>query len=288
MQRQFFLLSRRTYATSSAKAVRLAFDKYPAKVVANQTTKSPLIICHGLFGSKQNWASLCRAAAQRIQRDIYAVDLRNHGDSPHDKRHDFGAMAQDLLVFMKEQQLEQPILMGHSMGGKAVMTAALEQPTLVSKVISVDMPPVPLQLSRGFATYIEGMQEVDRAKCTKQSQADVILQKYESNPGIRMFLLTNLKRQVDPSNNNNNVLSFRLPLTILANALSNVGAFPTDTINGNTYDGPTLFIGGEKKAAIKSYFPHSQLEVVQGAGHWVHAEKPDQVLRLITSFCQEN
>ncbi|CAO3580042.1 unnamed protein product [Absidia cylindrospora] len=278
MQRQLFLLSRRTYATSSIKAVQLAFDKYPAKVVNNQTTKSPLIICHGLFGSKQNWASLCRAAAQRIQRDIYAVDLRNHGDSPHDKQHDFGAMAQDLLAFMKDQQLEQPILMGHSMGGKAVMTAALEQPTLVSKVISVDMPPVPLQLSRGFATYIEGMQEVDRAKCTKQSQADVILQKYESNPGIRMFLLTNLKRQVDPSNNNNNVLSFRLPLTILANALSNVGDFPTDIIKGNTYDGPTLFIGGEKspyyppflqqEATIKSYFPHSQLEVVQGAGHW--------------------
>lgn len=153
------------------------------------------------------------------------------------------------------------------------MTAALEQPTLVSKVISVDMPPVPLRLSQGFATYIQGMQEVDSAKCTKQSQADAILQKYESNPGIRMFLLTNLKRQQQGE-----PLSFRLPLTILANALTNIGDFDTTTFKNASYDGPTLFIGGEKspyyppflqqEATIKSYFPHSRLEVVQGAGHW--------------------
>ncbi|KAI8344162.1 Alpha/Beta hydrolase protein [Chlamydoabsidia padenii] len=285
--RPFTFLSRRLYST---KAVRLAFDKYPAKTNVGQQTKPPLIICHGLFGSKQNWASLCRAAAQRIQRDIYALDLRNHGESPHVANHDFDAMAKDLLYFMDEHQLDRPILMGHSMGGKAVMAAALQQPEKISKLISVDMPPVPLQLSQGFVRYIEGMQQVDQAQCTKQSQADAILQSYESNPGIRMFLLTNLKRQQP----DNNTLSFRLPLTILANSLNNIGQFSAQGV----YSGPTLFIAGgkspyyqpflDKATTIRSLFPHYDLKVVQGAGHWVHAEKPDQVLQLITSFCQED
>lgn len=198
-------------------------------------------------------------------------------------------------------------------GGKAVMTAALQQPDRISKLISVDMPPVPLQLSQGFARYIEGMQKVDQAHCTKQSQADAILQAYESNPGIRMFLLTNLKRQQPDG-----ILSFRLPLSTLANSLGNIGHFSASGVYGR----PTLFIAGGKSPyyqpfldqadAVKSFFPRSELKVVQGAGHWgksrrkkniilysapthltssilflVHAEKPDEVLRLITQFCQE-
>jgi pimeloyl-ACP methyl ester carboxylesterase len=148
------------------------------------------------------------------------------------------------------------------------MTAALQQPDRISKLISVDMPPVPLQLSQGFARYIEGMQKVDQAHCTKQSQADAILQAYESNPGIRMFLLTNLKRQQD------GILSFRLPLTILANSLGNIGHFTASGV----YDRPTLFIAGGKSpyyqpfldqaGAIEQLFPRSELKVVQGAGHW--------------------
>ncbi|KAI8088752.1 Alpha/Beta hydrolase protein [Halteromyces radiatus] len=287
--RPFLLLSRRTFTStrSSSKHISLAYDTYPSKLTQSTTKKSPLIICHGLFGSKQNWASLCRAASQRIDRDIYAVDLRNHGDSPHHPVHDFPAMAEDLLAFMDEHDLKQPILMGHSMGGKAVMMAALQAPERISKVISVDMPPVPLTLSQGFSNYIQGMQQVDQAQCTKQSQADTILQQYESNIGIRMFLLTNLKRQ-------NGVLSFRLPLSILANSLDHIGQFnPPKAV----YPHPTLFIAGGKspyyppfsqhKTQINTLFPQSEMKVVQDAGHWVHAEKPEQVLQLITTFSQD-
>ncbi|KAI8069652.1 Alpha/Beta hydrolase protein [Gongronella butleri] len=282
----------RTFSTT-CKPVRLAFDKYSPK----QTPRSPaapLVICHGLFGSKQNWTSLCRAAAQRYQRDIYAVDLRNHGDSPQDPHHDFQAMASDLLAFMDDHQLENPILMGHSMGGKAVLRAALEAPERISKAISVDMPPVPLTLSRGFRTYIQGMREVDAAQCTKQSQADAILQKYEENIGIRMFLLTNLKRQQDSATN---ALRIRLPLDILDTSLDHLGQFPIDN-EESAYHNPTLFLAGGKSPYyppflkhdknIKQLFPQSRLEVVDGAGHWVHAEKPEQVLQAVGAFLQDN
>ncbi|KAI9301242.1 Alpha/Beta hydrolase protein [Cunninghamella echinulata] len=279
---------KRHYSSQSTTStiVRLAFDKYASKT---PTKKSPLIICHGLFGSKQNWASLCRAASQRMQRDIYAVDLRNHGDSGHNEQHDFPSMAHDLLAFMDDHQLEKPILVGHSMGGKAVMMTALMAPEKVEQLISIDMPPVALKLSQGFSTYIQALEKINQAQCTKQSQADQILQQVESNVGIRLFLMTNLKRNQD------HVFQCRLPLTTLANNLSTIGGFPV--LNDDAcYDKPTLFIAGGKSPyyppfltlqnQIKKYFPNDQLKVVENAGHWVHAEKPDIVLSMIQDFIE--
>ncbi|CAO3639874.1 unnamed protein product [Cunninghamella blakesleeana] len=283
-----FSIIKRHYTTSfkSSSIVKLAFDKYPSKT---SQKKSPFIICHGLFGSKQNWASLCRAASQRMQRDIYAVDLRNHGESGHHEQHDFPSMANDLLAFMDEHQIEKPILIGHSMGGKAVMMTALMAPERVHQLVSIDMPPVPLTLSKGFSTYIQGLKKINESQVTKQSQADLILQQVEKDQGIRYFLMTNLKRNQD------NLFQCRLPLTILENHLSSIGDFPSSS---SCYEGPTLFIAGGKspyyppflkeQTNIQSYFPNYDLKVIENAGHWVHAEKPDKVLELISNFCQEN
>ncbi|CEP17422.1 hypothetical protein [Parasitella parasitica] len=266
----------------SSKAVNVSFEKFSLK----PSQEPPVLICHGLFGSKQNWSSLAKAMSNRLSRDIYTIDLRNHGDSPHTAEHTYNAMTEDLQTFIDHHDIKQPILLGHSMGGKAVMNTALNCPDIASKLIVVDMPPVAMKLARNFSNYVAAMKAIERANPSKQSEADKILSQYESNVGVRMFLLTNLKRMSDGT------LRFRIPYEILGNSLDNIGSFQVP--ENAFYKGETLFIAGgespylppfhEKEKQIKRLFPNSKLEVVDGAGHWVHAEKPDAVLNLITSF----
>ncbi|CAO3647443.1 unnamed protein product [Mucor hiemalis] len=273
--------AKRFYTVS---AVPLSFEKYSIK----PSTLPPVLICHGLFGSKQNWTSLAKAMSNRLSRDVYTIDLRNHGDSPHCDEHTYEAMTQDLVEFISQHELETPILLGHSMGGKAVMSTALHYPSLVSKLIVVDMPPVSLHLSRSFATYVDAMRAIEEANPKKQSEADKILSQFESNVGIRMFLLTNLKRTAEGE------LRFRVPYETLGKSLESIGGFLNKSKEIEAFKAPTLFIAGGKSPylapfqkqdkEIKSLFPNSKLQVVDGAGHWVHAEKPDIVLNMITSF----
>ncbi|KAI8642703.1 Alpha/Beta hydrolase protein [Parasitella parasitica] len=272
----------RSIRSYSSKAVNISFDKFSLK----PSQESPVLICHGLFGSKQNWSSLAKAMSNRLTRDVYTIDLRNHGDSPHTAEHTYNAMTEDLKTFIDKHNIKQPILLGHSMGGKAVMNTALQYPDLVSKLIVVDMPPLAMKLARSFSNYVTAMKAIETANPSKQSEADKILSQYESNVGVRMFLLTNLKRMPDGA------LRFRIPYDILGNSLDNIGGFQIP--ENAFYKGETLFIAGgespylppfhEKEKQIKHLFPNSRLEVVAGAGHWVHAEKPDAVLNLITSF----
>lgn len=177
-------------------------------------------------------------------------------------------MSQDIIQFITRHNLINPILVGHSMGGKAVMTTALQEPELVSKLVVVDMPPVSLRLGRSFRQYIEAMKEIEAAQVSKQSEADAILARYEQDLGIRMFLLTNLKRKDGRQ-------QFRVPLDILGQSLKSIGDFE---IKEQTYDRPTLFIAGGKspyatpfkdqKEVIDALFPNSKLEVIEDTGHW--------------------
>lgn len=262
--RRFGLAHVRHY---SSKSVELAFDKY-----GQASHLKPIVVCHGLFGSKQNWKSLAKALSQRTSREIYTVDLRNHGDSPHHHTHNFDSMSQDLIEFIRRQDLNEPVLMGHSMGGKAVMATALRAPSLVSKLIVVDMPPVPLKLGRSFRNYIKAMHEIEQAQVKKQSEADAILAKVEKDVSIRMFLLTNLKRD------DQGILRFRVPYDILGQSLETIGDFREDFLQGRYYDRPTLFIAGgkspymtpfkEEKDKVDQLFPNSTLDIVDNAGHW--------------------
>lgn len=157
------------------------------------------------------------------------------------------------------------------MGGKTVMATALANPNLVSKLIVVDMPPVAMHLSSNFATYVDAMRAIEEAKPTKQSEADKILSQFESNVGVRMFLLTNLKRNAQGE------LRFRVPYETLGTSLATIGGF-LDHSTVEPFKKPTLFIAGgdspyrkpfqDQKKDIDALFPQSQLKVVEGAGHW--------------------
>lgn len=180
-------------------------------------------------------------------------------------------MSNDLVEFISQHDLQSPILLGHSMGGKAVMTTALQHPSLISKLVVVDMPPVAMNLSANFATYVDAMRAIEEANPQKQSEADKILSTYESNVGVRMFLLTNLKR------NSKGELRFRVPYEILGQSLKTIGGF-LDTTTVQPFERPTLFIAGgnspylkpfeNQERKIKSLFPNSELQVAEGAGHW--------------------
>ncbi|KAG2224485.1 hypothetical protein INT45_010551 [Circinella minor] len=272
-------LFRRSFSTTSAIKtwsanspslnVPLSYTKYPASEKNQTSHNAPLIVCHGLFGSKQNWRSLARSMSQRLSRDVYTLDMRNHGESPHAELHTYDAMANDLVAFMEHHKLENPILLGHSMGGKVVMATALQHPQLVKKLVVVDIAPFSLPLSNDFASYIDAMRKIDQANVKKQSQADEILQDVESDMGIRMFILTNLKRQSDGH------YKFRIPYDILGKALGHVGDFTK--VEGQ-YPGPTQFIAGgnsnyckplqQYPDKLKLMFPDYRIDVVENAGHW--------------------
>lgn len=213
-----------------------------------------------------------------MTRPVYAIDLRNHGDSSHDPRHDYTALAEDVELFLQQNDLTNSTLIGHSMGAKTAMAVALRRRVPIASLIPVDNAPVDAALKSDFGKYVQGMRKVEEARVKKQSEADAILQAYEDSLPIRQFLLTNLVR-----NNDDGTQKFRVPLRYLASALDNMADFPFKDPDEARYQGPTLFVRGTKShyvademlPIIGRFFPKFQLADVE-AGHWVISEKPEE------------
>ncbi|KAK4203672.1 Alpha/Beta hydrolase protein [Triangularia verruculosa] len=270
--------------------VPLAYDLHePAKPsVDNPNKNSPIVFMHGLFGSKKNNRTISKVLARDLGRSVYAIDLRNHGDSPHDPHHNYTAMAADVTDFIKQHDLKDPCLIGHSMGAKAAMTLSLDHPDLVSSVISVDNAPVDARLESDFARYIRGMKEIESSDVTKQSQADAILQPYEPSVTIRQFLLGNLHR---PRHPDSQVQKFKVPLSIIGKALDHMGDFPYKDPREVRFEKPALFVRGTKSKyvpdevipLIGQFFPRFELVDVE-AGHWLISENPEAFRRAVVEF----
>lgn len=221
--------------------------------------------------------SVYRQLARDLSRPIYAVDLRNHGESPHDPRHDYLALAEDMEDFIEHHKLSGSTLIGHSMGAKTVMAVALRRPELVRDLIPVDNAPVDAALKSDFAKYVQGMKKVEAAQPKKQSEADAIIKPFVEEMGVRQFLLSNLVRA--PGNSH---LQFQIPVGYLANALDNMADFPFKNPDEARFSKPTLFIRGTKShyvpdetiPIIGRFFPLFKMKDVE-AGHWVISENPE-------------
>ncbi|GAA5870961.1 hypothetical protein JCM8547_000042 [Rhodosporidiobolus lusitaniae] len=277
---------RRTFATAP-ETVQLAFEKQAA--VGGGSSKAPLVVLHGLYGSKQNWRSLAKGMATKFGRDVFTLDLRNHGVSPHKRECSYEDLAGDVKAFIeKEQQLDDCVVVGHSMGGKVSMSLALGGCDPVSKLVVVDIAPGVGKISPEFRAYLDAMKEIDAAKVMSRKEADVILQKTEPDIGVRQFLLTNMDRAA-PSE----PYKFRLPLHYLSNAIDEIGAFPYQP-GEKVYEKPSLFLKGSKSKyinsknipLIKQFFPNSELVTLE-TGHWVHAEKPKEFVELLDKFLKQ-
>ncbi|KAI0462326.1 hypothetical protein LJB42_004414 [Komagataella kurtzmanii] len=273
--------------------VKLAFEKHSSP--GSQHDKSSIIFAHGLFGSKMNNRTVSKTLASVLKRDVYCVDLRNHGDSPHNERHDYPALSSDLELFVKDHKLEKPILIGHSMGAKAAMAFALRNPTTPFAIISVDNAPVDASGGQSqFGKYVNCLQQIvsqtglNAIKTTKE--ADAKLSQVEPDIAVRQFLLTNLRRKSKCSNSEPGLYS-KIGLDFVGKSLDSVAAFPFDP-RASTWSGPALFIRGdrspfvsdEKLLACAAFFPRFEIKDVHDAGHWVISEKPQEFVRLVTEW----
>ena len=244
---------------------------------------APLVILHGLFGTLDNWQTLARRWAEAGHR-VILVDLRNHGRSPHSPEHTYALMAEDVRGLFDQLQLgSETTLLGHSMGGKAAMRFALDYPDRLSKLVVVDIAPR-ISDMRHQDEILAGLNAVDFTQCANRQDADDALARHISNFGVRQFLLKNLYRQDD------NSFAWRVNLPVLTAEMTGIGEEITGT---SPFLKPALFIRGgtsdyispeDKLYGIPALFPNSQVETVLDAGHWVHAEKPDEVFGLVQAF----
>ncbi|WP_400192447.1 alpha/beta fold hydrolase [Hymenobacter sp. B81] len=242
----------------------------------------PLVILHGLFGTLDNWQSLARRWAERFR--AVAVDLRNHGRSPHHDEHSYELMAQDVLGLFDQLQLgPETTLMGHSMGGKVAMRFALDYPDRLAKLVVLDIAPRRSSMEHQD-NILDGLRAVELATLQSRQQADEALAQHIPQPDVRQFLLKNLYRRED------NSFAWRPNLAVLAEDLTAVGA---EVTAAQPFLKPALFIRGgksnyispeDKLHGIPTLFPNSQVETVVDAGHWVHAEKPEEVFGLVQAF----
>ena len=240
----------------------------------------PLVVLHGLFGAKRNWASIAKALAPRHR--VLTVDLRNHGASPWNAVHDYPALAGDVARFIRTHVGGPAAVLGHSMGGKAAMVLALEEPDLVERLIVVDIAPAPSRTT--LIDALQAMKNVPLATCTRRTEAETALAESIPDPAVRAFLVQNVT--AGPHG-----LAWAVNLEALERNFPAIVGFP-DVAAGRTFTGPTLFVVGERSdyvrpehhAVIRRLFPAATIEIVAGAGHWVHAEAPDAFLAVLSGF----
>ena len=239
----------------------------------------PLVILHGLMGSLDNWQTLAKQLGEDFE--VYCIDQRNHGRSPHSDEFDYTLLVQDLVDFLHEQKIEKCHLLGHSMGGKTAMHLALEHSELVQKIIIVDIAPTAYE--DRHRKVFKALNNVDLATLTDRATAENKLKEYIADNATIQFLLKNLYR--DDANH----FQWRFNLKALENAYDKI----SDGIHTHaTFTNETLFIKGGNSdyinagnySEIMDLFPNNELAEIQQAGHWVHAEQPAQFIAIVKNF----
>ena len=240
----------------------------------------PVVILHGLFGSKRNW----RTVAQRLGEnyDVVTVDMRNHGASPHASAMDYAAMAEDIGALLERLELENIDLIGHSMGGKAAMTYALSDGARLGRLIVVDI--APKAYPNEYGTILRGLVDLDLAVITRRAEADAALSSSIPDPVIRQFILQNLSLTGDSP-------GWRFNLGALVNHIEAlVGAIPVTA--GATFKRPTYLLRGARSDraqdadcdAMATLFPALTTVTIPAAGHWPHSENPAEFMRELDAI----
>ncbi|EED21200.1 alpha/beta hydrolase, putative [Talaromyces stipitatus ATCC 10500] len=242
----------------------------------------PIIFLHGFLGSKRENRLVSRLLARDLSRQVYALDLRNHGDSGHHTIHNYMAMALDVEAFIKSREYKSVTVIGHSMGAKTACTLALHAPDLISNVVAIDNGPVRIPIPTDFQKYLHALSEVNKAKIRTHSEGERILAQYEESAAIRLWLLSNFVKD----HHHRPYLKLRIPVDILSTALDPLGDFPYTSPESVKFQKPTLFLRSHQShylpdhalPLIRSFFPQSQV-VDMDCGHWVVQDRPEDFRR---------
>ncbi len=237
-----------------------------------------IIVMHGLFGMLDNWKSLSKRMAEKYR--VHLLDLRNHGHSPQSEDWNYEVMADDVREYLEDNQIQRAEILGHSMGGKVAMCLAVRFPERLSRLIVVDISPRYYEVHH--QVYLDAMNSLDLSVVKSRNEAEEHLHQSIPEFSIRQFLLKNLYWKEKGQ------LAWRFNLSVITDQIENVGeALPYDAV----YEGPTLFVAGGDSdyigagdlSLIHEHFPDSEVEIVNGAGHWVYAQKPNELLELVLS-----
>lgn len=240
-----------------------------------------LIIIHGLFGMSDNWNTLGKKFSKYCK--VHLIDLRNHGRSPHSTDFDYDVMCDDVLEYMEDNNIVDPIILGHSLGGKVAMKFAFTYPKKIEKLIVVDI--APRQYNTDFhKNLLATLYKLNLEGFNKREEIDSVLSSTYEDKGMRLFLLKNLYR------NENKEFVWRFNIDVLLEKVQNIQeadfiigncAIPTHFIRGGNSD----YINSADELIIKKYFTDSSICTINDAGHWLHAEKPERFYNEVMGFC---
>lgn len=241
----------------------------------------PLVILHGLLGSSRNWQSAGRDLASRSH--VYALDLRNHGESFHHREMDYDVMAADVVSWMESEEIARASFIGHSMGGKVAMVLACRQPRRVDKLVTVDI--APRAYPAGHVREFKAMHALDLGSIESRQDAERRIEAYAPDWGMRQFLLSNLERLPDGGG-----FRWMIGLEEISAALATLeDRFLNE---GDSWEGPTCFLLGgksryfrtEDQVLVERYFPAATIETLPGVGHNPHFEAREAFVAKVNAF----
>lgn len=240
---------------------------------------TPLVVVHGLLGSADNWRS--HVKQWQARRRVVAVDLRNHGRSPHAEGMSYREMAADLLALMDRLAIDKAHLLGHSMGGKVVISLARLSPQRVASLIVADI--APQAYGHGHDAIFAGLRHLQRGNPANRREADELLAEHVEERTVRLFLATNLERAEGGG------LTLRIGLDEIEAGYPDIMQAPAGEA---AFDGPVLVLRGGKShyvpdsalANLRDVLPNSRLVTLEEAGHWLHAEQPEEFQAAVEEF----
>lgn len=252
--------------------------------------KPALVVLHGLYGASDNWMTIGKIWSENYE--VYLLDLRNHGRSPHSDIASYQAMRDDVIEFLDANRIQKAIIVGHSMGGKVAMHIAMAFPERINSLIVVDIAPKNYQINTDenvvrHQKILKGMLELNLSDIHRRDDINELLSDSIAEVKTRQFIMKNLKRNKDQT------FSWKLNLHVIAKEILNITAgFSKEEIVKNITGFPVFFIKGElsnyiieqDEDAILDIFPIAEIETIAGVGHWIHSEKPDELSNMVLEF----
>lgn len=240
-----------------------------------------LIIIHGLFGMSDNWNTLGKRFAKYCK--VHLIDLRNHGRSPHSEEFNYDVMCEDILEYMDDNNIKDPVILGHSLGGKVAMKCAFTHPNKIEKLIVADISP--RRYNTDFVqNLLQTLYRLPLDNFQKREEIDDILSEIYTDRAMRLFLMKNLYR------NNQKEFEWRFNIDVLLDKVSNIQeadfvkgvcTIPTHFLKG----GNSNYITDEDEVIIEKHFSDYSIATLDEAGHWLHAEHPERFYNEVMGFC---